>query len=224
MSKTTATRRKVSSTQTSRNSQSRASLGDSWGEAAYESENSFSFQSGSDSDPGSFIEPTPLLVRTTRASSRTPQDTPVKTPTNRTNLRQSRTSATPQSKSPVGPSFIMPSMHGSFDNFPESPPLSQSNMRSRQSQRRTSARIPNATFRASRRYGTGLPRRVSTISSSQESSSEEDDQGDGVWDKACSTVYHLYAPFQGHPISSHSAPLFKPGAPEWTQMSSHSKN
>ncbi|KAF2792039.1 hypothetical protein K505DRAFT_326433 [Melanomma pulvis-pyrius CBS 109.77] len=125
----------------------RGSLGDSWGDAEYESDGGASIHSASEisSDVGSdsdFEEQqdmaTPLPNRAMRASSRTPQDTPVKTPANRILPRNSESPksspqsqprsypSTPGSKS-LEPSFIMPSMYQPADSPYNGSPLRNSN-------------------------------------------------------------------------------------------------
>jgi hypothetical protein len=122
----------------------RGSLGDSWGDATYESDGGASVHSASDieSDAGSETDlgdieeqedmATPLPSRRTRTSPRTPQDTPVKTPTNRGTGRHSQSpNSNPRSqprmyqstpgRSNMEPSFIMPNMDQSSTNNNGSP-------------------------------------------------------------------------------------------------------
>ncbi|KAF2470932.1 uncharacterized protein BDR25DRAFT_354869 [Lindgomyces ingoldianus] len=140
----------------------RGSLGDSWGDAEYESDGGASIHSASDfgSETDSECEnaeheeavcedkdvATPLPSRVTRASSRTPQGTPAKTPVNRAISRHSQSTrsnlksqarTTPASES-LEPSFIMPSMSEYGDNRFNGSPLRQSQMRVRHPSRRFS--------------------------------------------------------------------------------------
>ncbi|KAF2177641.1 hypothetical protein K469DRAFT_719561 [Zopfia rhizophila CBS 207.26] len=172
----------------------RGSLGDSWGDADYESDEGASIHSASDfrSDSGSETEildnqdiadksenkdvPTPLPTRMTRASSQTPQGTPVKTPVNRVVSRHSQSPrTTPKTISRSGslePSFIMPSMSGSIDGFYNGSPLQNSQMRMRKS-RRSSNQSQNFSNDSSPRFS---GRRISaqSIMSSDEPEPAQD--------------------------------------------------
>ncbi|KAF2737170.1 hypothetical protein EJ04DRAFT_431477 [Polyplosphaeria fusca] len=128
----------------------RGSLGESWEEPDYSSDDGASIYSASDLEADPEIDsdfedadmqeenkdiPTPLPKRTTRASSQTPQDTPVKTPMNRL-PRQSQTPrssphsqprsrrSTPGSQS-LEPSLIMPSIRRVSAAMPRQDPAGQ---------------------------------------------------------------------------------------------------
>ncbi|KAF2260243.1 hypothetical protein CC78DRAFT_536505 [Lojkania enalia] len=141
---------------TSRSHRLQGSLGDSWGAAEYSSEGDASVHSASDMDSeygsdndlenqGDILErediPAPLLSRSTRGSSRTPQDTPVKTPGSHASQQTRSTKTTPMSKNrsfrstpasqTMEPSFIMPSMYDSVEGFSNGSPLRNSQMRAR---------------------------------------------------------------------------------------------
>ncbi|KAF2707240.1 hypothetical protein K504DRAFT_436630 [Pleomassaria siparia CBS 279.74] len=131
----------------------RHSLGDSWGDAEYESDRGASVHSASDVDSDDGCESdfseqqdmaTPLPNRTTRASSTKPQDTPVKIPASRTKSWHSQTPTTsprsqPRSQprsyqtspggEPIEPSFIMPSMYKSTNSLYNGSPINNSNLR-----------------------------------------------------------------------------------------------
>ena len=186
MSRTTPTRRPLSATpRTMGNSQSYGGLGDSWGEAAYESDGSLSVHSGSDPEFNSSEaeselsdQPTPLPPVTARASSHMAQGTPVKTPTSRKSLRHSQSPITPQSNSSVEPAFIMPSMRSSYAELQDSSPLQQPTMRFRQPLRPSQSQRWNRSSRDS--IGSAsTSKRHST--NSRHFPSEEADSDDGAW-------------------------------------------
>jgi hypothetical protein len=178
----------------------RGSLGDSWGEAEYESDGSASVHSASDieSDVGSESDfgdneeqedmATPLPNRLTRTSSRTPQDTPVKTPTNRAvprNIQSSKSSprsqprsyqSTPGSQS-MEPSFIMPNMYQSSTNNNGSP-LRKPKPNSK-SQTSTTMRVPRDSGPAGTQRAAPSPRFAKQRQSSKQSS-QPDSEPDAI--------------------------------------------
>ncbi|KAF2246928.1 hypothetical protein BU26DRAFT_521308 [Trematosphaeria pertusa] len=144
----------------------RCSLGDSWGDADYYSDSGASIHSASSlSDQGdSELEDedkryahehqdvaTPLPPRVTRASSREPQTTPVKTPPTRIISGHSQTPGNPRShRSTPGsgslePSFIMPSMSASPNGLYNGSPLRNSQMRVRKSRQPSVQSQPGST-------------------------------------------------------------------------------
>jgi hypothetical protein len=210
----------------------RRSLGASWEDAEYVSDGGASIHSASEfeTEPESDSDredkrltpeqeeqesATPIPTRVTRASSRQPQDSPIKTPTHRLDPRasvssratprsQTRSKPSPRVSSTAEPAFIMPSMHGSTSARHHGSPLQNSETARNRKRNRDQSRSSGIST------SSHMPRRqpASSFTTNQKPAG----QPVNIWHYVDLFRQHLLAPFLGYLFSllGHTAQMLKP--------------